>query len=127
MDRQDGAGGRRSEPEPDEINMKLTPTQIAATRDAIEANPLPDDHPVMEKLKEAFGEHTFFVDTNGLSVFVDQSEVPAEVELPEGDPRLVLIAAWTDESRQALGAVEPVDTGVTLPPTGTQTPPPEAV
>lgn len=123
MDRQDESGGRRSEPETDEITMKLTDTQIAATRDAIEANPLPEDHPVMDKLKEAFGEHTFFVDQNGLSVFVDTDEVPEEVELPEGDPRLVLIAAWTDESRQALGAVEPVDTGVTLP----QTPPPEAV
>ena len=103
--------------------MKLTPTQIAATRDSLEANPLPDDHPVMGQLKEAFGEHTFFIDGNGLSVFVDQTEVPAEVELPEGDPRLVLIAAWTDESRQALGAVEPIDTGVTLPQAG-QTPPP---
>ena len=107
--------------------MKLTPTQIAATRDSIEATPLPEDHPVMGQLEEAFGEHTFFIDRNGLSVFVDQSEVPAEVELPEGDPRLVLIAAWTDESRQALGPVEPVDTGVTLPqpgPEAPQTPPP---
>ena len=106
--------------------MKLTSTQIAATRETIEANPLPDDHPVMGQLKEAFGEHTFFIDQNGLSVFVDQSEVPEQVELPEGDPRLVLIAAWTDESRQALGAVEPVDTGVTLPQADPQTPPPGA-
>ena len=98
--------------------MKLTPTQIAATRDAIAANALPEDHPVMGQLEEAFGEHTFFIDQNGLSVFVDQDEVPAEVDLPDGDPRLVLIAAWTDETRQALGAVQPVDTGVTLPQTG---------
>ena len=122
MDRQTDPGGRRSEPETDEIIMKLTRTQIAATRDSIDATPLPDDHPVMGQLRDAFGEHTFFIDQNGLSVFVDQNEVPAEVELPEGDPRLVLIAAWTDESRQALGAVEPVDTGVSLP----QTPPPGA-
>ncbi len=95
--------------------MKLTPMQIAATRDSMNATPLPDDHPVMGQLKDAFGEHTFFLDQNGLSVFVEQSEVPEEVELPEGDPRLVLIAAWTDENRQALGPIEPVDTGVTLP------------
>ncbi len=35
------------------------------------ATPLPDDHPVMGQLKEAFGEHTFFMDQNGLSVFVE--------------------------------------------------------
>lgn len=101
--------------------MKLTPMQIAATRDSLDATPLPDDHPVMSQLQEAFGEHTFFLDQDGLSVFVDQTEVPEEVELPQGDPRLVLIAAWTDESRQALGAVDPVDTGVTLP----ASPPPD--
>ena len=99
--------------------MKLTPNQIAASREATAAMPLPDDHPVMEKLTEAFGEHTFFVDQNGLSVFVEQSEVPEEVVLPEGDPRLMLIAAWTDETRQALGAVKPVDAGVSLPQTDT--------
>jgi hypothetical protein len=102
--------------------MKLTPMQIAATRESLSATPLPDDHPVMGQLKEAFGEHTFFLDQDGLSVFVDPSEAPEQVELPEGDPRLVLIAVWTDEKRQALGPVEPVDTGVTLP----ATPPPGA-
>lgn len=101
--------------------MKLSKVQIAATRDSLGATPVPDDHPVMEQLKQAFGEHTFFLDQSGLSVFVEQGEVPAEVELPEGEPRLVMIAAWTDESRSALGAVEPLDRGITLP-----EPPPNA-
>lgn len=95
--------------------MKLSNVQIAATRDNLGATPVPDDHPVMDQLKEAFGEHTFFIDQSGLSVFVDQDEVSEEVELPDGEPRLVMIAAWTDENRNTLGAVEPVDRGITLP------------
>jgi hypothetical protein len=35
--------------------------------------------------------------------------------MPTGEPRLVLVAAWTDENKNELGAVEPVDHGVTLP------------
>lgn len=101
--------------------MKLSNVQIAATRDSLGATPVPEDHPVMDQLQQAFGEHTFFLDQSGLSVFVDQTEVPSEVELPEGEPRLVMIAAWTDENRNTLGAVEPVDRGVTLP-----EPPPNA-
>lgn len=99
--------------------MKLSDLQIAATRESLGATPVPDDHPVMEQLREAFGEHTFFLDQGGLSVFVSPSEVPPEAELTE--PRLVMIAAWTDESRSQLGAVEPVDRGVSLP-----EPPPNA-
>lgn len=95
--------------------MKLSNVQIAATQESLGATPVPEDHPVMDQLKQAFGEHTFFLDQSGLSVFVDPAEVPPEVELAEGEPRLVMIAAWTDENKQTLGAVEPVDRGVTLP------------
>ena len=101
--------------------MKLSNVQIAATRDSLGATPVPEDHPVMEQLQQAFGEHTFFLDQSGLSVFVDQADVSSEVELPEGEPRLVMIAAWTDEDRNTLGAVTPVDRGITLP-----EPPPNA-
>lgn len=95
--------------------MKLSDVQIAATRDSLGATPVPDDHPVMEQLREAFGEHTYFLDSEGLSIFVDQAEAPQEAELTEAGPRLVMLATWTDENRSALGAVDPVDRGVTLP------------
>lgn len=91
--------------------MKLTDNQIAATRAAIGAKPVAADHPAIPQLEQAFGEHTFYADENGLLVFVD----PAELEEAPGDPRLVLIAAWTDEEKRQLGAVKPVDTGITLP------------
>lgn len=95
--------------------MKLTNTQIAATTESLGATPVPEDHPVMDQLRDAFGEHTFFLDHAGLSVFVDEDEVQEGFELPEGEPRLVMIAAWTDDQRSSLGPVEPVDRGITLP------------
>lgn len=91
--------------------MKLTNEQIAAARDTLGASPVDPEHPAVAQLEQAFGEHTFYVDQNGLLVFVD----PVELDQEPGDPRLVLIAAWTDDEKRQLGAVNPVDTGVTLP------------
>ena len=91
--------------------MKLTDEQIAATRDTLGASPVDPAHPAVPQLEKAFGEHTFYVDQNGLLAFLDPEEIKAE----PGDPRLVLIAAWTDENRRELGRIDPVDTGVTLP------------
>src|SRR5690625_5238789 len=116
MDRQNLVTAGRSEPRDRRVSpMKLSNTQIAATTESLGATPVPEDHPVMDQLRDAFGEHTFFLDHAGLSVFVDQDEVEEGFDLPEGEPRLVMIAAWTDDQRNSRGAVEPVDRGITLP------------
>ena len=91
--------------------MKLTDQQIADARDTLGVSPLPEDHPVMDQLQQAFGEHTFYLHQEGLSVFADQGEM----QIPDGDPRLVLLAAWTNEDKTELGAVEPVISDHTLP------------
>jgi hypothetical protein len=88
--------------------MKLSVDQIAAAKAVLGAEPLPEDHPAVPKLQEAFGDRTFYVDTNGLLVFEPEADAPAGGT----EARLILVAAWTDEERSALGMVEPVDTGV---------------
>ncbi len=88
--------------------MKLSTDQIAAAKAVLGADPLPADHPVIEELEKAFGENTFYLDQNGLLVF----ETATAVEDTTTEARLVLVAAWTDENKTALGKVEPVDTGV---------------
>ena len=90
--------------------MKLSVDQIAAAKAVLGAEPLPEDHPAVPQLREAFGERTFYVDTNGLLVF----EPTGETEAGGTEAVLVLVAAWTGEDRTALGMVEPVDTGVTV-------------
>src|SRR5690625_1319476 len=107
--------GRSAPPRQPSTRMKLTNTQNAATTESPGATPVPEYHPVMAQLRDAFGEHTFFLDHEGLSVFVDEDEVEDGFDLPEGEPRLVMIAAWTDDGRSSLGPVEPVDRGITLP------------
>mgnify|MGYP006269458091 CR=1 FL=1 len=85
--------------------MKLSPDQIAAAKAVLGADPLDEDHPATPQLKEAFGDQTFYVDTNGLLVFETTEEPGTEAELK-------LVAAWTGEDRNQLGVVEPVQTGI---------------
>lgn len=89
--------------------MKLSTDQIAAAKAALGADPLAEDHPAAPQLREAFGDKTFYVDTNGLLVF---RPVDDEEESDGGDAELVLVAAWMGEEKDKLGAVEPVPTGV---------------
>lgn len=94
--------------------MLLNDTEIEAVRESIGAEPVSDDHPAMTQLVEVFGEHSFYVDTNGLSIFATEEEV----EEIEGTPRLTLIAAWADEKKTALQPVQPTDMGLPLPQPG---------
>ena len=44
--------------------MKLTSAQIERTLGQFEARALPNNHPIVPRLTELFGEHTFFLDSN---------------------------------------------------------------
>jgi hypothetical protein len=48
--------------------MKLNSTQVEQTLTQFEAEVIPDDHPLVPKLSELFGDHTVFLDSNGLNV-----------------------------------------------------------
>ena len=48
--------------------MKLTSTQIEQTLGQFEAEPIPEDHPMIPQLNEVFGEHTYFVNSDGLII-----------------------------------------------------------
>ena len=48
--------------------MKLTSTQIEQTLGQFEAEPIPENHPVVPQLNEVFGEHTYFVNSDGLII-----------------------------------------------------------
>ena len=85
--------------------MKLTTDQIEAAKAVLGADPLEEDHPAAPQLKEAFGDKTFYVDTNGLLVFESTPE-------PDNEAELMLVAAWTGEDKNQLGMVEPVQTGI---------------
>ena len=48
--------------------MKLTWAQIERTLSQFEAQAIPENHPVLPRLNELFGDHTFFIDSNGLNI-----------------------------------------------------------
>jgi len=51
-----------------ECIMKLNSAQVEQTLTQFKAEVIPDDHPLVPKLNEVFGDHTFFLDRNGLNV-----------------------------------------------------------
>jgi len=48
--------------------MRLTPTLVERTLNQFEAQAIPDNHPAVPELNRIFGDHTFFLDGNGLHI-----------------------------------------------------------
>lgn len=88
--------------------MKLTEDQQRIVEDRTGLQPVPEDNPAMAQLRENFGDHTFYVDDQGLYVLEphenEDEETPASAQA-------VQIASWTDENHTALQAHEPQATG----------------
>ena len=86
--------------------MKLSSAQIAAVATSTGANPVPEDSPAMDQLKEAVGDHTFYVDQEGLLVLEDTETAAGPEEL-----EVVRVGQWADEQRQTMGVIPPQPTG----------------
>ena len=82
--------------------MKLNTTQVERTLHQLHAQALPDTHPSMPELNRVFGEHTFFLDENGLHIVE-----PADPEEGEQAGCVVKLASWQDASRTRLAAHPP--------------------
>ena len=76
--------------------MKLNSTQVEQTLSKLNAEVLADDHPAVAQLTKVFGEHTFFLDGNGLKIL---EEVP-ESELQSGE--VMSLADWSDATLTSL-------------------------
>jgi hypothetical protein len=81
--------------------MKLTSVQIERTLSQFEAQALPDSHPVVPQLNELFGEHTFFLNGDGLNIVEPTTEASQAA-------RVVNLANWDDTK---LAPHEPELTG----------------
>jgi hypothetical protein len=69
--------------------MKLNVAQVERALGQFEARALPDNHPVVPQLNTLFGEHTFFLDGNGLNV-LEPAEIP-EVETKTAQDKSCLL------------------------------------
>jgi hypothetical protein len=84
--------------------MRLTSAQVRQTLRQIPAQVVPDDHPLVPRLNDMFGDHTFFIDDGGLSIIE-----PAADALSEADQtaRVVNVANWGDATLTSLAPHEP--------------------
>lgn len=90
--------------------MKLSSAQIAAVEQATGANPLPEEEPANAKLAEALGEHTFYVDQQGLVIL----ESPEAAATPEATLEIVRVGRWVEGEEQQLALTPAERTGQVL-------------
>ncbi len=93
-----------------ECVLKLNSAQVEQTLTQFEAQVIPDDHPLIPKLNELFGDHTFFLDGNGLSVVEPNESIHAGA--PAGT--VVNLANWSDAHLTSLSPHEPEPTEVVV-------------
>jgi hypothetical protein len=92
--------------------MKLTSAQVERTLTQFQGQAIPDNHPVVRQLNSLFGEHTFFLDGNGLNIVE-----PTEAAGPASQSaQMVNLANWSqaDPNRLEPHAPEPTDLVITL-------------
>jgi hypothetical protein len=94
----------------EERAMKLTSEQVERTLSQFQAEAIPDDHPAVLQLSDLFGEHTFFLNGDGLNIVE-----PTEAD-PEGahSANVVSLAAWSDDNPDRLELHEPEPTDIVV-------------
>jgi hypothetical protein len=90
--------------------MKLNPVLVERAVSQLGADPIPEQHPAMPQLNQVFGEHTFFVDDDGLSIV----EPVAPGNTGELTGEVMQVARWTDGNRTNLAPQQPEPTGVVI-------------
>ncbi len=88
--------------------MKLNAAQLRKVEEQLGVDAVPEEHPVIPDLKEAFGDHTFFFDTAGLNI-VEPNPSP---ESSSGN--VVKVATWASDERTKLLSHEPEVLPVTV-------------
>ena len=93
--------------------MRLSSSHVERALTQIAAQAIPDNHPVVPQLNELFGDHTFFLGDQGLSI-VEPADTPKEGMQAV---QLVNIASWKDESHTSLTPHPPemTETVIMLP------------
>src|SRR5215472_12829583 len=98
--------------------MKLSTARVKRTLGQLEHQegientvPVPEDSPVLPQLSGLFGDHTFFLDSEGLHIVE-----PVEPAIAAGGPtgQLVKVAGWVDASHTALAPQQPERTDIVV-------------
>jgi hypothetical protein len=86
--------------------MKMNTAQIEQTLQQLDAQAIPPEHPSMPQLERLFGDHTYFLDSQGLNIVE-----PVKAEQNDGRQGVVVnLANWTDGSGSTLQPHAPEST-----------------
>ena len=88
--------------------MRLTTASLERTVRQFKAEPIPEDHPIVDKLNSVFGEHTFLLGADGLHIVEPTGSAQADANTAT----VVKVASWEDASRTRLQPHEPELTDV---------------
>ena len=83
--------------------MKLSSQAVEHTLSQFEAQALPENHPAVAQLNQLFGDHTYFLDGDGLHI-VEPTE-PTDSGTQKGV--VIKLASWSDASRTSLAPHAP--------------------
>ena len=90
--------------------MKLNSTQIEHTLHQLDGEAIPPEHPMLTQLERLFGDHTFFLDSQGLNIVE-----PVEAEQADGRLGVVVnLADWADASATSLRPHKPQSTDLVV-------------
>lgn len=90
--------------------MKMNSAQIEQTLNQFEAEMIPTEHPMTAQLERIFGEHTYFLDGNGLNIIE-----PVEAEEQNVARGVVVnLASWADAKAESLRPHEPEPTDLVV-------------
>ena len=88
--------------------MQLTDAQIKTVEKKTDLMAVKRDNSAVEKLEEAFGEHTYFMNEDGLFVFMRAEEEAKTAHL-------LAFAMWDEEDKnKLLQLAEPMNAGIAL-------------
>ena len=88
--------------------MRLSEPQTRRVQEETGASVVPEDNPSMPALKQNFGDHTFFLDAEGLHIWESVAEQPSDSDKLIG----VRVASWSNEEKTSLVPHEPAPSQV---------------
>ena len=90
--------------------MKLSSPLVERTLTQFEAQAIPENHPVVPQLNSLFGDHTFFLNNNGLSIVEPAGETDSGAQTGQ----VVKVAGWNDDEKTSLVPHKPELTDVVV-------------
>lgn len=90
--------------------MKLNSELVERALNQFDAQAIPENHPVIPQLSSLFGDHTFFLNAQGLSIVEPTSATNAGGQ----EAQVIKIAGWQDDDRTSLVPHEPEPTDLVI-------------